>query len=106
MGKSIPLDTVLAELDKDPEFRAECERNAVADAVSVWLVGYRATHGLSQRDLAARVGMKQAAIARLEVGDVEPRLSTLLRIARALDADLRVSLTRGAVAVSEDALAA
>jgi DNA-binding XRE family transcriptional regulator len=106
MGKSVPLEVALAECERDPEFTARDERLAVADAVSVWLVGYRAAHHLSQRQLAAMVGMKQAAIARLEIGDVEPRLSTLLRLARALDTDLHVMLSRAAVAVAEPAQAA
>lgn len=92
MKQSRPLADVLADAMRDPDFRAECERTAVADAVSVWLVGYRAEHGLSQRELAARVGMAQTAIARLEQGDVEPKLSTLLRLARALGTPLNVHL--------------
>ncbi len=92
MAKSVTLDAMLADSLGEPEFRAACERNAVADAVSVWLVGYRAAHGLSQRALAARVGMKQAAIARLEAGDVEPKLSTLLRLAGALGTPVDLQL--------------
>lgn len=92
MTKSRPLDDVLSDAMRDPRFQAECERHAVADAVSVWLVGYRAEHGLSQRALAARAGMSQTAIARLERGDIEPKLSTLLRLARTLDTPLCVHL--------------
>lgn len=33
--------------------------------------------GLSQRDLAARTGIKQPAIARIESGAVDPRIGTL-----------------------------
>lgn len=36
--------------------------------------------------------MAQTAIARLEQGDVEPKLSTLLRLARALGTPLNVHL--------------
>jgi ribosome-binding protein aMBF1 (putative translation factor) len=92
MGKSVPAEQVFAELAKDPATRAEFERHAVADAVSVWLVGYRAAHGLSQRQLAARVGMKQSAVARLESGDIEPKMSTLLRLSRALGKPLELQV--------------
>lgn len=106
MSKSRPLDEVLADAMRDPDFRAECERTAVADAVSVWLVAYRAEHGLSQRALAARVGMKQTAVARLEQGDVEPKLSTLLRLARALGTPLNVHLAADTSAAPVEVAAA
>lgn len=44
----------------------------------------RARRGLSQRDLAARVGMSQAAIARIERGARKVRLDEANAIAEAL----------------------
>jgi len=52
----------------------------------------RLAKGLSQRELAERVGTTQSAIARLERGGRPPRIDTLLNIAEALDCDLRVEL--------------
>lgn len=52
----------------------------------------RKERGLSQAELAKRVGTTQSAIARLESGGRPPRIDTLLRIANALDADLHVEL--------------
>jgi DNA-binding XRE family transcriptional regulator len=52
----------------------------------------RAELGLSQRELAHLVGTTQSAIARLERGGRPPRIDTLLRIAEALDCELRVEL--------------
>jgi transcriptional regulator with XRE-family HTH domain len=43
---------------------------------------------LSQAELAAKVGTRQANISRLERGQGNPRLKTLLKIAQALDARL------------------
>lgn len=97
MDSGIPLDQVLRRQLEDPAFREVWERHAVASAVSVWLVAYRAQHGLSQRALAERVGMKQPAIARLESGDVEPKLSTLLRLVQALETPLDLRLEAGTV---------
>ncbi len=48
--------------------------------------------GLSQRDLASRMGTSQAAIARLEAGGVGATLTTLHRVAVALDLELKVDL--------------
>ncbi len=75
-------------------------RQRLAGAEEGWFFGRiaakvaaRRTHlGLSQRELAERVGTTQSAIARLERGGRPPRIDTLLRIAEALDCDLTVEL--------------
>src|SRR6187397_839511 len=48
--------------------------------------------GLSQAELAELVATTQSAIARLESGGRPPRIDTLLRIAEALECELRVEL--------------
>ena len=50
----------------------------------------RKRQGLSQRDLAKLCGVKQPMIARIESADSIPQLDTLLRIAVALDIDLKI----------------
>ena len=50
--------------------------------------------GLTQAELAARIGSTQPAIARLEAGGVTPNLDTLRRIAEALGLELIVDLRR------------
>jgi len=91
----ISFDDFLAKQLQNPEFRQEWERTAVARAVAIWLCRYRIDHGLAQEELADRAGMKQSAISRLEIGETEPKLSTLLRLAKALDTPLNVSLAPG-----------
>ena len=46
--------------------------------------------GLSQAELARRIGLSRSVIARLEAGGVEPRLTTLDRVAQALGVGLDV----------------
>lgn len=46
--------------------------------------------GLSQRELAERIGSTQSAIARMEKGDAEPKLCTLEKLAEALNRDLHI----------------
>lgn len=46
--------------------------------------------GMSQSELARLVGSTQSAIARLETGAAEPKLSTLSRLAEALGEDFEV----------------
>jgi ribosome-binding protein aMBF1 (putative translation factor) len=71
------------------EGRAETER--------AYLIGKavrerRLALGLSQVELAARAGMTQPALSRLEAGGVIPTIPLLDRISAALDADLIVKL--------------
>lgn len=60
----------------------------VAEAV----MRLRRLRGLSQQKLAQKMGTKQPAIARIEAGDANTRLSTLIDLAEALDATVRVDL--------------
>jgi predicted transcriptional regulator len=59
------------------------------------LVRRRQRLGLSQTTVAARMGTSQSAVARLEAGHGDPRVSTLSRYAAALD-------TSVSFAVAED----
>jgi transcriptional regulator with XRE-family HTH domain len=54
--------------------------------------GAREKLGITQAELAARIGSTQPAVARLEAGGVSPSLDTLSRIAAALDLELVVDL--------------
>lgn len=49
------------------------------------LRGIREGQGHSLRALADRVGMSYVALFRLESGDTDPRLSTLRKLAKALN---------------------
>jgi predicted transcriptional regulator len=77
-----------------PGFREMAERRrALADD----LVTQRQALGLSQTEVAARMGTSQSAVARLESGDADVRLSTLERYAAALghELDWRLKRSRG-----------
>ena len=56
----------------------------------------REAAGLSQRELAARMGTSQAAVARLEAGGTGATLTTLQKVATALDLVVDVRLAEGA----------
>ena len=87
-----PFEQVLGEELRDPEFRAEWERLAPARAVANRLILYRAEHGLTQTALGRRLGMPQSAIARLEIGEHIPTLSTLLRLSDVLGLEILVTM--------------
>jgi transcriptional regulator with XRE-family HTH domain len=53
---------------------------------------HRRAAGLSQTEVAARMGTSQSTVARLEAGEVDPRVSTLERYAEALGGRLDIAL--------------
>ena len=94
-----PVEPVRQESFRDPEFRAEWDRTAFAEAVALRIIGYRVEHHLTQTALARQLGMKQPAVARLESGDVIPSLDTLSRIATRLGIPFHIDVTPDGVAV-------
>jgi transcriptional regulator with XRE-family HTH domain len=87
-------ELIAEQLRGDPEFRRQWERTALARAVAVAVVRYRAEHDLSQRDLAQRLGMKQPQVARLELGEVNPSMDTLMRISSRLGIEFTIDVRR------------
>ena len=53
----------------------------------------REAAGITQRELAARMRTSQAAVARLEAGGVGATLTTLQKVAAALDLKITVELS-------------
>ncbi len=72
-----------------PGFREMAERR---HQLAGKLAGHRRSLGLSQTEVAARMGTSQSAVARLESGELDVRLSTLERYAAAIGRDLTVLL--------------
>lgn len=64
-----------------PGFKEMAERRR---ALTEALIARRIELGLSQTEVAARMGTSQSAVARLEAGTADFRLSTLDRYAAAL----------------------
>jgi DNA-binding transcriptional regulator YiaG len=84
---------VLAEFQRDPAFRAEWERTALARAFAIELIRYRAEHDLSQAELAKRLDVKQPQVARWEVGEKNPTFETLLRVVGKLGIEFAIDIT-------------
>lgn len=80
--------------------RADYER-ALAESRFAFEVGEsiraaRESAGISQRELARRMGTSQASVGRLESGSVAATLATLQRAALALGLEIEVKLQRSA----------
>ena len=85
-------DIVAADME-NPEYRAEWERTRFAHEVAMSVIQYRVDHGLTQAELARRLGMRQPHVARLEAGDHEPSLTTLRRLAQRLGMSFHIDIT-------------
>lgn len=64
----------------------------------------RTALGMTQSELAERAAVSQPLIARIEGGDVDPRLSTLRRIVQAMD-EAEGGIERAADLMQEDVVA-
>jgi transcriptional regulator with XRE-family HTH domain len=60
------------------------------------LTAQRQSAGLSQTEVAARMGTSQSAVARLEAGESDVRVSTLERYAAAIGGQISWQLRRNA----------
>jgi transcriptional regulator with XRE-family HTH domain len=78
----------MSERRHDPVFPGFKEMAARRRGLSAALVARRLDLGLSQTEVAARMGTSQSAVARLESGAADVRLSTLERYAAALGQQL------------------
>lgn len=85
-------DQVLERELRDPCFRAEWERTALARAVALQVVSYRGRHHLTQKTLAERLGMKQPQVARLESGEHNPSIDTLARLAGVMQIEFNIDI--------------
>ena len=115
-GESAPGEPALAELAAGPEagslpvmpgFRQMALRRAGEQAARMAedrgrlvreLAGQRQAAGLSQTEVAARMGTSQSAVARLESGTTDVRASTLERYAAAVGGQITWKLDRPAEA--------
>lgn len=75
---------------RNPEYRAELERLAPYEALARIVIRRRGQLGLSQAELAERVGTSHSAISRIESGRHPTTVQTLRRLAAALDTHLVV----------------
>ncbi len=80
------------KLLKDKEIKQAYENLGPEFALIEMIIKRRIKDGLTQEELAKRIGTKQSAISRLESGMYNPTISFLQKIADALDAKLRISL--------------
>ena len=91
MKQQTNFEKYLAEQMRDPAFAARFEQAGAEWEVAVQIAAMRNRAGLSQRELARRLGTSQQQISRLESSTYGGHtLGTLRRVARVLNATVRV----------------
>lgn len=90
MGKR--LKDLHAEWMNDPEYAEAYAASAVEFEVARALIAAREQSGLTQEEIAARMGTSQSAVSRMESGRARPSLASLDAFARAIGARLRIEL--------------
>jgi len=77
---------------KDKQIKQAYDKLGPEFAVIEMIIRRRTEEGLSQKELARRIGTKQSAISRLESGTYNPTLAFLQKVGDALNAKLKISL--------------
>jgi len=77
---------------KNPQVRKEYEKLQPEFEVINSIIEARIKKGLTQEELAAKLGTKQSAIARIEAGRANPTLLFLKKLADALGKKLSIQL--------------
>lgn len=86
------FDEYVAEQMEEPSFRSEYEELEEEFTFIRQLIELRLQKGLTQAELAERVGTHQPSISRLEHGQLGS-FDFLRRVAEALDAQVEIHLT-------------
>lgn len=89
MTKTSPVGTSVAEARgrrarRSPAYRDEQRRLGPFEELARLVIKHRAALGLSQEELAQRVGTSYSAISRIESGRHKSSVDTLQRLAAAL----------------------
>lgn len=77
---------------KDPKVKETYDSLELEFSIIRQIIDKRLKRGISQKDLAKKIGTKQSAISRFESGRYNPTLSFLSKISEALGSKLEVKI--------------
>jgi predicted transcriptional regulator len=86
------LQQHIQESLKDSEFSSAWVENEFTYEVSRQLIALRLKRGMTQKDVAQKVGTTQSVIARIENGEQNISIKTLSKLAEALKANVKIEL--------------
>ena len=79
---------------KDPQFKTEYDRLQPEFALIEAILKARKEKGLTQKEIAEKIGTKQSVISRLEKGGANPTVAFLKRLAAAFSSRLEIRFVR------------
>lgn len=88
----VSFDESLKEALKNPEWKKEYDALELEFSIIEQVIRKRIEKGLSQKQLAEKIGTKQSAISRLEGGNSNPSVAFLEKIAKALGGKLQITI--------------
>ena len=85
------MDDLFADWRQDPRYVAEYDALGKEFSLVAAVIAARTHAGLTQEELAVRMGTTQSAIARLEGGKSKPSTTTLEKLAKATGTRLTIA---------------
>jgi len=100
MARTSPVGTTVADAmrrraERSAAYRAEERRLAQFEELARLVIMHRAALGLTQQELAERMGTSHSAISRIESGRHKTSVETLQRVAEALGLRLVLGFESG-----------
>ncbi len=77
---------------EDPAFSEAWAESEVAYQITRQIIALRLQRGLTQKEVARRVGTTQSAIARIESGEQNISIKMLKKLADVLKANIKIDL--------------
>jgi transcriptional regulator with XRE-family HTH domain len=90
-AKTITWNSVRDQILTNPEVKADYDALNAEFSLVRAVITLREALGLSQREFAALVGMKQSQLARIESGKQTPKLQTLTKLAAAAGYEVEIN---------------
>lgn len=90
-AKTTKITDIINKEVRDPEFKAEYEKQMATLDSAVAIMQAREAAGVTQRELALRSGIPQATIARIERG-ANTSVVTMSRLAVALGKKVKIEI--------------
>ncbi len=90
-AKTTEINDMINKDLKDPEFKAEYEKQMASLESAAAIMQAREAAGVTQRELAQRSGVPQATIARIERG-ANTSVATMTKIAVALGKTVKIEI--------------
>src|SRR3990172_473288 len=91
--RHLDFETWEKEVLKDPALKAEYDKLQPEFAMIQAVIDARVKRGVTQKELAQRIGTKQSVISRLESGRANPSVAFLKKLAQALNSHLEIRFT-------------